>query len=139
MRCQLFTNNFNFIVAGKMKECECVDFMVENNICKHIHFCEPTRMKSNFVIINDSSQIKADNIAIAMSEPYIAHVNDSSLDDKLALIKLKADAFLGYLSKSTLVDADFNDEILRTWNRNLDQMLEDITSQDQRLEINFSP
>jgi len=73
-----------------------------------------------------------------MLEHYIAHVNHSPSNDKLSTIKLKVEAFLGYLSKGTLVDADFTDEKLRSWSRNLNQMLEDIDSKNQGSKQNIS-
>lgn len=117
--------------------CECVDYIIKNNICKHIHFCVQTRMKSDYIVSNNSSEVNIDNIA--MLESYIASVNHSPSNDTLSSIKLKVEAFLGYLSKGTRVDADFTDEKLRSWSRKLDQMLEEIVSVEQCLEQNISP
>jgi len=56
-------------------------------------------MKPDFVIHNNSVEVNTD---IAILEPYIALVNHSPSNDKLSPIKLKAEAFLSYLSKVNL-------------------------------------
>jgi len=121
--------------------CECVDYIIKNNICKHIHFCVQARMEPEFVISNNTfevnQEVNIDNIA--MLEPYIAPVNHSPSNDLLTTIKLKAEAFLGYLSKGTLVDSHLTDETLRSWSRKFDQMLEDIYSTKQCLKQNINP
>lgn len=117
--------------------CECVDYIIKNNICKHIHFCIQKRMKPDFVIANNASELNIDNIA--MLEPYIAPVNHLPSNDILSIIKLKTEAFLGYLSKGTHVDADFGDDKLRSWTRKLDKMLEDIASVEQCSKQFISP
>lgn len=120
--------------------CECIDYIIKNNICKHIHFCVQTlqtKMKPDFVVSNNEIEVNKDNIA--MLEPYIAPVNHSTLNDKLTTVKLKAEAFLGYLSKGTYVDSDFTDETLSSWSRKLNKMLEDIDSKKQCSKQNISP
>lgn len=120
--------------------CECIDYIIKNNICKHIHFCVQTlqtKMKRDFVVSNNAIEVNKDNIA--MLEPYIALVNHSNLNDKLTTVKLKAEAFLGYLSKGTYVDSDFTDETLSSWSRKLNKMLEDIDSKKQCSKQNISP
>lgn len=115
---------------------ECVDYIIKNNICKYIHFCAQTTIRSNIIISNNSYN-NIDNIA--MLNPYIAPVNNLPSNDKLSSIKLKVEAFLGYLSKGERVDADFTDEKLCSWNRKLDQVLKDIVSVGQCSKQNITP
>jgi hypothetical protein len=74
-------------------------------------------MKADFVVSNNA--IEVNKVNIAMLELYIAPVNHSTSNDKLSTVKLKAEAFLGYLSKRTCVDSDFTDETSSSWSRNV--------------------